>query len=148
MKNIPAVTIKTLDGNAFSTTDLPLTGHPTIVSFWATWCKPCLRELNAMHDQLPDWQEDTKVKIIAISIDDARSSARAKTLVKGKRWEFDTYIDENWNLKRAMNVINIPHTFILNKKGEIVWQHTSYKSGDEEKYYEIIKKIAEGKSIK
>lgn len=147
-KTLPDVSIKTLDGTTVSTKDLELDGHPTIISFWATWCKPCIRELGAIHDLYPDWQEDTKVKLIAISIDDSRSRARAKSLVKGKRWEYETYIDENGDLKRAMNVLNVPHTFILNKKGEIVWQHTSYKPGDEEKYYDILKKLAEGKAIK
>ncbi|WP_045114486.1 TlpA family protein disulfide reductase [Microscilla marina] len=140
-KGLPNVTIKTLDGNSLSTQALALKGHFTVVSFWATWCKPCIQELSAIHDVYPDWQEDMKVKLIAISVDDARSRARAKSLVKGKRWEFETYIDENGDLKRAMNVLNVPHTFILNKDGEIVWQHTSYKPGDEEKYYDVLKKL-------
>lgn len=144
-KTLPDVTIKTLDGNSVSTKDLNLKGQLTIVSFWATWCKPCIRELSAIHEVFPDWQADFKVKLIAISIDDARSRARAKSLVKGKRWEFETYIDENGDLKRAMNVLNVPHTFILNKAGEIVWQHTSYKPGDEEKYYDVLKKLHNNK---
>ncbi len=116
------------------------TGKPVIISFWATWCKPCNRELNTIKDVYEDWQEETGVKLIAISIDDARSASRVKPHVDGNDWPYEVYIDQNSDLKRAMGVVNVPHTFILNGEGEIVWQHTGYQDGGEE---EVIAKVKE-----
>lgn len=121
----------------------------TIISFWATWCKPCLMELNAINEEYASWQNDTKVKLIAISIDDSRSSERVKAFAKTSGWEFDTYIDLNGEVNRAMGVNSIiPYTFILDKEGNIVYTHTSYMPGDESKYLEIITKIANNEIIK
>lgn len=141
-KTLPNITIESLDGKSVNSSDFENDGKPIILSFWATWCKPCLSEMDAINDVYEDWQEETGVKLIAISIDDSRSYAKVKTIVSGKDWPFEIYFDKNQDLKRAMNVINIPHTFLLNGKGEIVWQKNSYVPGSEEELYEeIIKAI-------
>ena len=79
------------------------------------------------------------MKLIAVSIDDARNSAKVKPFVDGKSWDYEVYLDENGELKRAMGVNNVPHTFLMNGKGEIVYQHNSYSPGDEEELLEKIK---------
>ncbi len=140
-KSLPDVPIKDLKGQTISSTQLGETSQPTIISFWATWCKPCLQEINAIAENLEDWQKETNVKFIAISVDDSRSKARVPTFVNAKKWSFATYIDENGDLQRALNVLNVPHTFILDAKGKIIYQHSSYASGDEEEYIEAIRKI-------
>lgn len=147
-KGLPNVTVETMKGEQVSAAEIKNEDGPMIVSFWATWCKPCIRELIAMNDLYPDWEEDTKVKIVAVSIDDARSKSRVPMIVNGKAWDFDVYIDENSDLFRKMNVTNPPHTFIFDKEGNMVWQHNSYQPGDEEEYYEIISKLARGEEIK
>ena len=106
------------------------------------WCKPCNRELNTIKEVYEEWQEETGVKLVAISIDDARSAARVKPHVDGNDWEYEVYLDQNQDLKRAMNVVNVPHTFVLNGKGEIVWQHTSFVEGSEEELLEVVRKVA------
>ena len=136
---VPSVSVKTLTNQTIDIQEVLNKEGYTIISFWATWCKPCISELSAINDEYIDWQEETGVKVIAISIDDARSKIRIPTIVNGKNWEFEVYSDENSDLKRALNVQNIPHTFIVDTKGEIVWQHTSYNPGDEAKYIEFIK---------
>lgn len=138
---LPSVTIKTLDGKSFNTSNIQNDGKPVILSFWATWCKPCLKELGAINEVYADWQEETGVKVVAISVDDARSSANVGPFVKGKGWEYEFYSDANSDFKRAMNVANVPHTFILNGKGEIVWQHTSYTDGGEEEMIEVVRNL-------
>lgn len=140
-KKLPNVPLKNLEGKTVLASELSNEGKPVIISFWATWCKPCLNELAAFNDEYEDWVEETGVKIIAISIDDARTSARVKSLVYGKNWPFDVYIDANQELKRGLNVLNVPHTFVLNGKGEIVWQHATYNPGNEEEVIEQVRQL-------
>ena len=141
------VSIKTLDGKSVETSVIQNDGKPIILSFWATWCKPCNRELNAIKDLYDEWREETGVKLVAISIDDARSASKVKPHVDGNGWEYEVYLDPNQDFKRAMNVVNVPHTFLINGKGEIVWQHTSYVDGSEEGLYELVKKLASGEEL-
>lgn len=137
------ISLRTLDGQTVQSGTINNDGKPIIVSFWATWCKPCMRELNTIKEVYADWQEETGVKLVAISIDDARSSSRVKPLVNAQSWDYEVYLDPNQDMKRAMNVVNVPHTFLLNGKGEIVSQHTSFVEGAEEELFEQVKKIAE-----
>ena len=135
---LPNIPIETLSGEQINASDLSNNGNPIIVSFWATWCKPCISELEAINDIYEELQAETGVKVIAISVDDARSYAKVKAIAFGNDWPFEMYFDKNQNLKRALNVLNIPHTFLLNGKGEIVWQKNGYMPGDEDELFEII----------
>ena len=143
MKNakLPSVSIKSLEGKTVNTATFENDGKPIVISFWATWCKPCSKELDAITEVYDDWQEETGVKVIAISIDDSRNAAKVAPFAYGKDWPFEIYIDANSDLKRALNVNAIPHTFLLNANKEIIWQHTSYLDGDEEELYEEILKL-------
>ncbi len=144
---IPAATIKKLDGTKINSNTFSNDGKPIIISFWATWCKPCKKELDAIAEEYEEWQKETGVKLIAVSIDDVRSSAKVSTDVKTKGWKYEVYLDENQDFKRAMNVNNVPHTFLVNGNGEIVWSHNSYIEGDEEKLYENVKKLIKGEAL-
>jgi cytochrome c biogenesis protein CcmG, thiol:disulfide interchange protein DsbE len=146
---LPAVTVRTLDGQAVSAATIAAGsgGKPTIVSFWATWCKPCIAELTNIAEEYADWQKESGVRLVAISIDDARNAAKVAPLVRGKGWEYAVYIDQNQDLKRALNVNNVPHTFLLNGAGEIVWQHNAYQEGDEAHLRELVKQVAAGQPI-
>lgn len=140
-QKIPSVSIKTLDKETIDAAELSNDGKPMVISFWATWCKPCQRELDAINEVYEDWTEETGVKVYAISIDDSRNVTRVPALVNGKAWEFDVLLDTNSDLKRALGVGTIPHTFLINGKGEIVSQHSGYSDGDEEELYEHIKEL-------
>jgi cytochrome c biogenesis protein CcmG, thiol:disulfide interchange protein DsbE len=143
-RKLPVVDVKTLDGKIISTSTLSNNGKPIIISFWATWCKPCVAELTTISDVYEDWQKETGVKLIAVSVDDSRSSAGVKPLVDGKDWPYEILLDANSDFKRAMNVNLIPHTFVLNGNGEIVWQHTSFSQGSEMGLIEVVRKVVAG----
>ena len=147
-KSIPAVDVKNLDGSKFNTSEITNDGKPIIINFWATWCSPCKRELNNIAEVYEDWVDETGVKIVAISIDDTRNMAKVAPYVNGKGWEYDVYIDPNGDFKRALGVNNVPHSFLVDGNGQIVWQHNSYSEGDEYELYELVKKLAAGESIK
>ena len=147
INKLPSVNIKTLDGTVINTQEISNDGKPIILSFWALWCKPCKKELDAYSDLYEEWQEETGVKIIAVSIDDARSTAKVKPFVNGKGWEFEVLLDPNQQFKRAMSVNMIPHTFLIDGQGNIVYQHTSYYEGLEDEIFELVEKIANGEDI-
>ncbi len=145
--SLPSVNIKTLEGESFNTKEIQNDGKPILISFWALWCKPCKKEMDAYNENYEDWQDETGVKIYAVSIDDSRSSAKVMPFVNGKAWEMEVLLDPNGDFKRAMNVNMIPHTFLLDGNGKIVYQHTSYYEGLEDEIYELVEKVAAGESL-
>ncbi len=145
--SLPAVEVKTLDGTFFNTGDIENDGKPIILSFWATYCKPCIKELSSIAELYDDWQDETGVMLIAVSIDKSDRIGTVKSKVYGGGWEFPVYLDQNGDLKRAMNVNNVPHTFILDGDKKVVWQHTSYADGGEYEYIEIVEKLISNESI-
>lgn len=144
---LPSVDIQTVYGEMMSTSEIENDGNPIILSFWATWCKPCIKELNTINEVYYDWQDETGVKLVAVSIDNARSSSKVLPMVNGKGWDYEVYLDPNGDFKRAMGVNMIPHTFLLNGDGEVVWQHTSFSEGSEIELIEKVRKVANGESI-
>lgn len=137
-KPIPAVSIKTLEGKAISTSTISNNGKPIIIAFWSTTCRPCIKELTAFADLYDELAGETGVKIVAISTDDSRTANNVRPMVNARSWDFDIYLDINGDFKRAMGVTDIPHLFIVDGNGKVVYQHTSYTEGSE---YEVIEKI-------
>lgn len=136
-KTLPNLKLKNLNGKAVLLSNL--TKNKTVViSFWATWCGPCVNELDAIAEQYDDLQEDG-FKLIAVSIDDSRTKSRIKPLVNGKDWDYTILLDSNQELKRALNITNVPYVIIV-KNGKIVYTHSGYNPGSEE---ELIKKFNE-----
>lgn len=140
-KRLPDVFIEDLQRQNVSAAQILNPNGPTIISFWATWCKPCLRELQAVNAELDEWQAATNVKLVAISTDDSRTRVRVPALVKSKNWQFEIYVDANGDLQRSMNILSIPHTLILNASGEIIYQHSAYAIGDEKQYFEVLRSL-------
>ena len=137
---LPSVQLKTLDGKVVNTATLSNYGKPFVISFFATWCKPCNRELKAIHEVYPDWQEETGVKLIAVSIDQAQNINKVKPLVDANGWEYDVLLDPNGDFKRALGIQMIPYVLIVDGKGNIVYKHNGYTDGAEN---ELIEKVRE-----
>lgn len=137
---LPSVSLKDIDGKSVDTATLSNDGKPMIISFFATWCKPCNRELKAISEVYEDWQDETGVRLIAVSIDEGQNAQRVKPFVEGKGWDYQVLLDSNSEFKRQMGVNDIPHTFIIDGEGNVVWSHQGYTDGGEE---EVIKKVKE-----
>ena len=140
-QTLPDVKLENLEGKVVSTKDLA-DGTPMIISFWSTTCKPCIMELNAINDSLADWTEEVDMKVVAISVDDARTVSRARAMTSGQGWDdFVCLFDKNQDFKRAMNVSLTPHTFIVDGDGTIVYSHSGYTPGSEQELFEKIKSL-------
>lgn len=139
---VPSVTVENSKGEAFDTAELVLDGTPMILSFWSTSCKPCIRELDAVYDALPDWAEEAEFRVVAVSTDDSRRLAQAKSFAEGRGWgdEFILLFDKNQDFMRAMNVSVVPHVFVIDGNGKIIYSHTSYVPGNELELFDAIKK--------
>ncbi len=131
--------LKRLDNTEVQMKDV-LRKDVAILTFWATWCKPCQSELEALLDLEDEWKD--KIRIIAVSIDDSRAVNKVKSLVKGKKWPYEILLDQNKELYKALNLTSIPFVMIV-KEGETQWTHTGYTPGNEhivmEKALELLK---------
>ena len=140
---LPNVSLKGIDNKAVNVADFNNSSKPVIVSFWATWCGPCIKELEAIKTKYAQWQKEYGVELVAISIDDSKTINRVKPMVTSKGWKYKVLLDKNQDLKRALNVVNVPYTMIL-YKGKVMFTHSNYTPGIENKIEqelnEIIKK--------
>ncbi len=140
---MPGVKLENLKGSDVNTSSLVDGKRPIIISFWSTTCKPCIRELDTISELLPEWQEEMDFRIVAVSTDDNRSVARARSLAEGRGWDvFELLFDKNQEFMRAMNVTMNPTVFVLDEDGKIVYSHTGYVPGNEMELYEELLKLA------
>lgn len=137
---LPSVQLKDIDGKRVDTSKLNNNGKPYIISFFATWCKPCLRELDAIREVYPDWQDETGVKLIAVSIDKAQDESKVKPLVNSKNYEYEVLLDPNGDFKRAMGVNLVPTVFVIDGNNNIIETRTQYTDGSENHLIEVVKK--------
>ena len=135
-QSIPNITLKTVNGVKVQSNEFLNQDRFTIISFWATWCIPCINELDAINELYPLWK-DKNIDVVAISTDDARSKKRVRPLVSGKNWVFEIYSDTNQEFKRALNVGGIPHTIIA-YGSKIIYRRIGYSPGEEKDLFNII----------
>ena len=140
-QQIPSVKLKDLKGKTIDTSTLENDGKPFIISFFALWCKPCLRELEAIKDVYKDWQKETGVKLYAISIDDAQNSLKVGPESRAKGWQYEVLLDPNSDFRRTLGVNMIPAVFIVDGNGKIVSSRTGYKNGEEEHIINEVRKL-------
>ena len=138
-KDVPTAMVEDLNGQKVDFKSMLKPGKFYVISFWATWCVPCKKELSNMVDLAPKWKEKLNTEIIAISTDDSRAKSKVKTYVTGEDWPFTVLLDMNQDLMRSLGVQQIPFTLIVNGEGKIVYTHNSYAEGDE---FEIENKLS------
>jgi thiol-disulfide isomerase/thioredoxin len=135
---MPSVNMTTIKGGKINIQDAVNKDHVVIVSLWATWCVPCLKELDAINDVYSEWQDETNVELIAVSVDDGRTVKRVKPLINGKGWDYTILLDTNNDLKRALGASTVPLTLVI-KNNKIVYRHSGYSAGAEDELYEKVK---------
>jgi len=140
-KSIPSVDLKNLDGQIVNTNSFIQNGKITVVSFWATWCTPCKRELEIYHEIYEDWVEKYDLEIVAITIDNSRQLPKIKPLVAQQGWEFTILSDVNQDLMKQLNFTFIPQTYILDKEGKVVFDHSGFAPGDEYEMEKILDEL-------
>jgi peroxiredoxin len=141
-QTLPDINLKDINGKLVNVGDYSKKGKIVVVSFWATWCTPCKKELNNINELYEEWKSKYDIIVVAVTIDNARNVMKVKPYVDGQAWPFDILLDVNSDLMRAMNVINPPHTFLIDKTGNVVYSHTGYLEGDEFTLEEKIKALA------
>ncbi len=142
-QTVPSTMIKDLKGKSVDIASFMGQGQPTILTFWANWCAPCKKELDNMADLYPDWQEEFGVQVVAVTIDATQDISKARSLAASKAWDYIILSDPNQSLMRTLNFQTIPQTFLINKKGEVVYAHSGYLDGDEYELEEELKKLNE-----
>jgi cytochrome c biogenesis protein CcmG/thiol:disulfide interchange protein DsbE len=138
---LPSINLTDLKGKTYNSLDITKDNKITVISFWATWCVPCKKELNTINEVYEEWQKKYDMKLVAISIDDSRSATKVKPYIDGQRWEFDVLLDINQDFKRALNIQSVPFTILLDQNGKIVYSHSGYVEGDESVLEEEIIKL-------
>ena len=141
-ERLPQVVLKDIDGKSVQTDTISNGGKPMIIAFFATWCKPCNRELKAIDEVYDEWQRETGVRLVAVSIDQAQNINKVKPLVDQNGWRYDVLLDPNGELRRALGIQMIPFTVLLDGKGNIVYKHNGYTDGAEVELYEKVKEAA------
>ena len=141
-ESFPTTKLKSVSGKEVTLAEIAKLAKdtPVVVSFWATWCIPCVTELDNINEEYKDRQAVRPFKFIGVSIDDARTAQRVKPFIKGKGWQFEVLIDLNSELKRALNVTDVPHVLII-KDNKIVYRHTGYIAGEEDDLFNRIKSL-------
>ncbi len=140
-QTVPSVNVKNINGENVDFSTVIDSGKITVISFWATWCGPCIKELQAIDQYYEDWQETYNMKLVAVSIDDSRNVKKVKPKVLGEGWQYEIILDENQDLARAMNVNNPPMTYIVDGQGKIVYSHQGYTPGAEDELEAQLKKL-------
>ncbi|WP_284653779.1 peroxiredoxin family protein [Flavobacterium terrisoli] len=139
--NLPDVTLANLEGKKVSLTkDYSEKDKLYVFSFWATWCTPCINELDEINDVQNEWKKDVNFEVVAISIDDSRTQKRVKPLTSGKEWNFAILLDSNQDLKRALSIVNVPYTIVV-KNNKIVHVQNGYVPGNEVELLEKLKSL-------
>jgi len=135
----PGFTLPDLEGEKVELKGILKEG-PVLISFWATHCKPCIKELNKLQKRYPEYKKKG-FEILAIDVDGPRSVGRVKSKVKGLKWKFPVLFDINKDVYRKYQVLGIPHTVLMDREGNIRYTHTTYRPGDEKTIWKKVDQI-------
>lgn len=134
----PSFALEDVDGNIVNLDSL-LTQGPVLMSFWALWCKMCIKELDALRPYAEEF-DSLNITLLAISQDKSRSVPKVKPFATSHKWTYSVVLDPENMMRGLYNVQAMPTFFIIDQNKRIVFTHQGYKPGDEEL---IITKVRE-----
>ena len=140
-QKLPEVSLNDVNGKKINVADYGKSGKVTVLSFWATWCIPCKKELTNISELYEEWQKKYNVQVVAVSIDDSRSAGKVKPYIESQRWTYEVLLDMNQDLKRALNIQSVPFTVVVDASGKVVSTHSGYVEGDEFVLEEELQKL-------
>ena len=126
---LPDLSVRLLDGKQVRLSAL-LEEGPLLVSFWATWCAPCKKEMIFLEEFHQKYNENS-FRVLAISTDSPKSMSKVKSYIRAKKHTFLVGIDPNQEIAKKMNALLMPTTLILNKDRKVSWYHQGFIPGDE-----------------
>lgn len=145
-QELPNTQIKDLStGKKLPFSEIVEKGKVTVISFWATWCIPCKKEIKNISLVLPKWKEEADFNYVTVSIDEVRAEGLARTYAKSQGWTFAHYIDPNSDLKRSLNFQSVPFTMIIDKNGKVAFTHIGYEEGGENEVFAKVKELVKAK---
>lgn len=139
---LPSTNVKDMKGASTPFNETIEKGKVTLISFWATWCVPCKKEIKTIREHLTDWHSQADFNYMTVSIDDSRATAMVKSYAKSQGWDFPVYQDPNSDLKRSLNFQNVPFTVIIDKEGKIAYMHSGFEEGSENEVFDKIRELA------
>jgi peroxiredoxin len=136
---VPNFKVKNLAGKSVELSDFTARG-PVLIDFWATWCKPCLRELPHVEALREEFGEQG-LQVLAVSVDQTRSLSKVKSYVKTHKYGFEVLLDPNQRLLRQLKGTTVPYVLLVSPEGERLFTHTGYREGDEKQLKEVIASV-------
>lgn len=127
--SVPPLAAKTIDGDALVLADA-LEEGPVVVTFWATWCRPCRKELPELQKLVAKYG-DRGFQVVAVSGDGPVDAAKVAPYVKSQQFTFAVVRDEDGEIRRNFQVEVFPTTFLVGRDGTILHRQVGYRRGDE-----------------
>jgi cytochrome c biogenesis protein CcmG/thiol:disulfide interchange protein DsbE len=137
----PDFTLEDVNGNVINLDSL-LTNGPVLMSFWALWCKMCIKELDALRPYAEQF-DSLNITLLAISQDKTRSVPKVKPFATSHKWTYTVVLDPENTMRELYNVQAMPTFFIIDQNKKIVFTHQGYKPGDEESIIIKIRELCE-----
>lgn len=117
-------------------------GKVTLVSFWATWCVPCKKEIKNIREKMSTWKQEADFNYVTVSVDESRAEGLVRSYAKSQGWDFPYFIDPNSDLMRSLNFRTVPFTLIVDKAGKVAYMHSGYEEGGENEVFAKIKELS------
>ncbi len=127
---VESFSLRNLDGDLVSSDEFIGKG-PVLLDFWATWCKPCLKNLPKLEKIYQEYAEKG-LTVLAINEDGTRSLSKVEPLVNSLGLTFPVLIDEDREIMRLYDVNGLPTSILIDKNKQIVLTLRGYRPGDEQ----------------